>query len=76
MKPNIKTNPFKNSNWLIVFSCILLSSCSIKKPQEKSFAVLAINDVYRTEGLNNGKIGGLARVKTLRNQLIAEGKEV
>jgi len=53
-----------------------MSSCSFKKSQEKSFAVLAINDVYRTEGLNNGKIGGLARVKTLRNQLIAEGKEV
>jgi 2',3'-cyclic-nucleotide 2'-phosphodiesterase (5'-nucleotidase family) len=54
---------------------LFLSSCA-KKTQDNSFIILAINDVYRAEGLNNSTVGGLARVKTLRDQLHASGKEV
>ncbi len=57
-----------------IFTLLFLSSCHKKQP--RSFVVLAINDVYRTEGLDNGKIGGLARVKTIREKIIEEGKEV
>jgi len=54
---------------------MLLNACT-KKTTQRSFIVLAINDVYRSEGLDNGKVGGLARVKTLRDNLISEGNEV
>ncbi|MCF6318684.1 MAG: bifunctional metallophosphatase/5'-nucleotidase [Proteobacteria bacterium] len=54
-----------------------MSACNQKKPASThSFKLLAINDVYRAEGLDNGTIGGLARVKTLREKLLAEGDEV
>lgn len=75
MKPNNISIPVKISILILIISVIFISSCK-KKPAEKSFVILAINDVYRTEGLNNGKIGGLARVKTLRNQLLADGNAV
>jgi 2',3'-cyclic-nucleotide 2'-phosphodiesterase (5'-nucleotidase family) len=38
-------------------------------PKEKTFIILAINDVYRIEGLNDGKYGGLAKVRSLRAEL-------
>ena len=60
---------------IFIILLITISSCQ-KKITKKSFVILAINDVYRAEGLDNGKVGGLARVKTLRNQLIAQGKDV
>ena len=34
--------------------------------------ILSINDVYRIEGLNDGAIGGLARIRTLRARLERE----
>lgn len=44
-------------------------------PPQKA-VILAINDVYRIEGAANGTLGGLARVRTLRKQLEAEGLPV
>jgi 2',3'-cyclic-nucleotide 2'-phosphodiesterase (5'-nucleotidase family) len=38
-------------------------------PRTESIVILAVNDVYRIEGLDGGKIGGLARLRTLRAQL-------
>ena len=35
----------------------------------RSLTVLAINDVYRIEGIDEGASGGLARVRTLREEL-------
>jgi 2',3'-cyclic-nucleotide 2'-phosphodiesterase (5'-nucleotidase family) len=56
---------------------LFLTACQQKKVKVgKSFVILAINDVYRAEGLDNGNIGGLARVKTLRDKLLAQGKQV
>ncbi len=60
---------------IVLFLFMHLNACT-KKPQKKSFIILAINDVYRSEGLYNGKVGGLARVKTIRDKLISEGNEV
>lgn len=39
---------------------------------ERTFTVLAINDVYRIEGVDGGVDGGLARVRALRTELEAE----
>ena len=67
-------NNLKHSIILLIL-LLLITSCQKKLPQ-KSFVILAINDVYRAEGLDNGQLGGLARVKTLRDQLIAQDKQV
>ena len=40
------------------------------------FTILQINDVYKIEGLLGGTVGGLARVRTLRKNLEAEGRYV
>jgi 2',3'-cyclic-nucleotide 2'-phosphodiesterase (5'-nucleotidase family) len=37
--------------------------------RERTAVILAINDVYRIEGLEQGALGGLARVRTLRKEL-------
>jgi 5'-nucleotidase len=43
---------------------------------ESRFTILQINDVYKVEGLERGRLGGLARVRTLRKRLEAEGRPV
>lgn len=43
---------------------------------EARFTILQINDVYKVEGLEGGRRGGLARVRTLRKQLEAQGRPV
>lgn len=43
---------------------------------DRSAILLAINDVYRIEGLQEGQIGGLARVRALRKELERESPEV
>lgn len=37
--------------------------------RERTATLLAINDVYRIEGLDNGALGGMARVRSLRAEL-------
>ncbi len=61
--------------FLLIFILFSLSACH-KKHKTQSFIILSLNDVYRANGLNNGTLGGLARVKTMRDKLIKEGKEV
>ena len=39
---------------------------------ERSFVILSINDVYRIGGLDEGRRGGLGRVRTLRAELQQE----
>ena len=59
---------------------ISLLSCSKKLNQEKvstddgilEFIILQINDVYEIGALSGGKIGGMARVATLRKELLME----
>lgn len=41
-------------------------------PGSRTAVLLAINDVYRIEGVEGGTIGGLARLRTLRRELERE----
>jgi len=45
-------------------------------PNPRHLRLMLINDVYRIEGLDNGTLGGLARVRSLRRELEAEGPEL
>ncbi len=42
------------------------------KASGASVTLLAVNDIYRIEGVNSGTVGGLARLRTLRAKLEAE----
>lgn len=44
--------------------------------RKASFSVLQVNDSYKIEGLENGAVGGFARLRTLRRQLEAGGGKV
>lgn len=78
-------NIHKKINKSILFLFIgLLFSCSItnvkkqnngstsKNPSEVKFTILHFNDFYEIAPLEGGKIGGAARVATVRNKLILE----
>lgn len=41
-----------------------------------NFTILQMNDVYEIAPLEKGKVGGMARVATVRNQLLAENYNV
>ena len=43
---------------------------------DRSTILLAINDVYRIEGLEGGAVGGLARVRALRRELEREAPDL
>lgn len=47
-----------------LFTLLALGAC-----ETQSVKILAINDVYRIEGVDAGSNGGLARVRTVRRQL-------
>lgn len=42
----------------------------------RTFTILAINDIYRIEGLTESQRGGVARLRTLRASLDAQGEDV
>src|SRR6185295_477710 len=42
------------------------------KPNERTAVLLAINDVYRIEGVDGGTIGSISRVRSLRQRLERE----
>lgn len=46
----------------------LLVSCQ-PAPQTRSFTLIAVNDIYRINGINQGAVGGLARLRQLRTTL-------
>lgn len=75
--------------WRILFASALVcpASCSqLAKPgagantedtrREAHFSILQVNDTYKVEGLENGSIGGFARLRTLRRQLQEGGEPV
>jgi 5'-nucleotidase len=58
---------------------VLLAGCASARPhgaavpgRARTAVLLAINDVYRIEGVEGGTVGGLARVRTLRQRLERE----
>ncbi|MEL6535173.1 MAG: bifunctional metallophosphatase/5'-nucleotidase [Bacteroidota bacterium] len=52
----------------------VLYSCTPSTPSQKStdFIILQLNDVYEITPLEGGKVGGLARVASLKHELEAE----
>lgn len=54
---------------------LVLAGCATID-QPAGFKILQLNDVYKIEGLARGEEGGLARVRTLRKQLEADGSAV
>lgn len=62
------------SSFLLLLS--LLAGCATVAPRPTRFKILQMNDVYKIEGLESGNLGGLARVRTLRKQLEADGSAV
>jgi 2',3'-cyclic-nucleotide 2'-phosphodiesterase (5'-nucleotidase family) len=62
--------------FLAIFVAFLVTSCASIAPKEARFAIVQLNDVYKIEGLEGGMKGGLARVRTLRKQLEADGTPV
>jgi len=42
----------------------------------RGFTILQVNDTYKIEGLEAGGIGGIARLRTLRRQVEAAGRDV
>ncbi|MBA4854099.1 bifunctional UDP-sugar hydrolase/5'-nucleotidase [Emticicia sp. BO119] len=62
---------------LLLSITLLLAACrtaKVGKPSQDEVAVtfLHLNDVYEISPLDNGKIGGMARVATVRQQLLKE----
>ena len=55
---------------LFLFSSF--ASCAHISGNTRSFVILAINDIYRIEGVDQGTQGGLARVRSLRKELERE----
>lgn len=58
---------------LLLAFLFLLSSCS-KDDGKISFTLLQLNDVYEISSIQGGKFGGMARVETLHQELLAKNK--
>ena len=55
--------------FVLLFCSFLVTSCATPGKTKSDFTILAINDVYRIDGLDEGATGGLARVRSLRTDL-------
>jgi 2',3'-cyclic-nucleotide 2'-phosphodiesterase (5'-nucleotidase family) len=67
-----------NRRGLLLAALMITVSCATvpPPPPPARFKILQINDVYKIEGLEGGNLGGLARVRSLRRQLEADGTPV
>jgi len=69
-------------NCLLFLSFIFLTTCNTAQTVVTStvdpveFIVLQMNDVYEIAPLEGGKAGGLARVATVRQELLRENPNV
>jgi 2',3'-cyclic-nucleotide 2'-phosphodiesterase (5'-nucleotidase family) len=59
--------------FFVFFFALLLASCS-KDDGKISFTILQINDVYEIAPIQNGQYGGMARVETVHQELLAKDK--
>ena len=73
----------KSIKLLLPFILLLtLCECSVQKAQlfskksknEYEFIILQLNDVYEIAPIQNGQYGGMARVETVRKNLLKENK--
>lgn len=60
--------------FILSFLVLFIFSCKQNEPVE--FIILQMNDVYEIAPVEGGKAGGMARVATLRNQLLEENPHV
>ncbi len=56
---------------LTLFAFLLLISCS-KDDGKISFTLLQVNDVYEIAAIQNDQYGGMARLETIRQELLAK----
>lgn len=61
---------------LLLFFTTSCSTHSYTSKSNDGLTILQMNDVYKIEGLEAGSVGGLARLRTLRQYLEAEGRPV
>jgi 2',3'-cyclic-nucleotide 2'-phosphodiesterase (5'-nucleotidase family) len=61
----------KRISYILVIISVLFVSCK-KQNNEVQFTFLQLNDVYEIAPLEGGKVGGMARVETLHQQLLKE----
>ena len=55
--------------------CLLVAGCkndTTKNSSAHTFTILQLNDVYEIGPVSGGKLGGMARVATVRKQLLSE----
>ena len=67
------------SRSMLLLTLTLLAACASEPDRNagrRQFTILAINDIYRIEGVEGGIAGGLARVRHLRAELEGELGEV
>ncbi len=64
----------KRFKFIYIF-LLLLIICSCSKDDGKiSFTLLQVNDVYEIAAIQGGEYGGMARVETVHQELLAENK--
>jgi len=61
----------KKALYILISFCLLLSSCSSEDSIIK-FTFLQLNDVYEIAPLEGGKVGGMARVEKIHQDLLKE----
>jgi 2',3'-cyclic-nucleotide 2'-phosphodiesterase (5'-nucleotidase family)/ubiquinone/menaquinone biosynthesis C-methylase UbiE len=55
--------------FLLLGACVSTGPRQAPAPGTRTAVLMAINDVYRIEGLEGGRVAGLARVRALRKEL-------
>ncbi len=55
---------------------VWLSNAAVDDQIEREVVILAINDVYRVEGVDGGQRGGMSLIRALRRQLEQESSDV
>ncbi len=61
---------------LTTFACAPRNEESASANAGRGFTIVAVNDVYRIEGVDDGTTGGLARLRALRTELEQEGNDL
>ncbi len=77
---NTVTQIVKSKSWhnvIVLLLLIFASSCSSpRQAATTEFIILQLNDVYEIAPIQGGKYGGMARVATIRQQLLKENPHV
>lgn len=61
---------------LALAALVALAACAQPAPSGPKVTLLTINDVYRIEGVDGGAVGGLARLKALRDEELEQDPDL